>query len=242
MSLTRGLLLVVALAAQGCDRFDAAPAPAGTAPPGPPQALARPEAEAVMKAAATCVERCQISVVPLGSNEGGGRALTDSCAASPGSAKALQAALDGLQRAVEQAPRGSAGLTGFGALGRAMAASLETAALSPEPPSGLSMQYGLLARAFRALYADATVPLDPPSLVASLGEVPGDAACELPEPQSGYRCKTGAGANICWYGAQGAHRPATCYLRGARPPSPLVWKITGQHRAILELPAQDGGK
>lgn len=225
------VFLLAALALAGCDRFEAAPARPDPAPsPGAAQVV-RPSIEAVMKQAAACVERCQLGKNPRG--------LSDSCAVTPEQAGKLREALDALASALDQAPRsGAAAPAGFLALGRAMDASLKTAVISPEPASGLSMQYSALARAFNKLYPEAFFEMDPPSLVASMKVVPDEESCksEYRRFDSDYNCKDISGQNYCWYGRGGPGRPPACELRDITPPSPLVWKLATGGHPVLELP------
>jgi hypothetical protein len=227
------LLLAALLALVGCDRFDPVPVRPEPGPAPDAARVVRPAAEAVMRAAAACVERCELGMV----NADGVFVLTDRCSASPESSERLRGSLDALDRALKEAPTaGAPAPAGLLALGREMAAAVRTAALSLEPVAGLSMQHASLATAFNALYPDARVAVDPPSLLASMKVTPDEASCQLERPTTGYNCKSALNTNFCWYGRNGATRPAACDLRGVTLPSPLVWKLANSAHPVLVLP------
>jgi len=196
----RAWALAACVAACGCDRFDA---PAGAAPAAsasaasPSRAAAREAMTAVMKAAEKAAGRCVAGELRWKSDIGeaywyphyNSPCIPERCSPAPADLEGLRAAAAKAKSLVEGDPGlRLPSLVGFVALAEAMVGFADTAlagdtAKLPEEKkalrlSGLSMQYAAVARAFRGLYPDAEVPVDPPSLTASLRvDKPGGDVC-----------------------------------------------------------------
>lgn len=218
-------LTLAALALMGCDRFDASahPAPEVNAKDRAKEA-ARAPIEAIVKAAVTVTSTCVAGEVRWEADapdlEGKTLPRHYSRPCIPERCSPSKADLDALREAAYklnvEIKRDSAlrvpSYQGFLALTEAMVSFADTAlaGLAGRPPegekplrlSGLSMHYGALVTAYRALYADTSVPVEPPSLTASLAA-------------------PGAGGDVC----KGWAIERLCDVRALKVPSEHKWRV-----------------
>ncbi|MFT3773144.1 MAG: hypothetical protein QM820_47795 [Minicystis sp.] len=212
--------MVIALALCGCDRFEER---AAGEPVKPEQAEAEARAKAreamaaVLKAAQAATASCVAGELHWEADPDGNAVprhfsrpcIPERCATQPAEIEALRGRVRDAKAVVE----GDARLRvpsyqGLVALGEAMVSFADTAMAGsasvkdkPARMSGLSMHYGALAAAYRELFAGVDVPLEPPSLVASLA---------VAEP-GGDPCK-------------GWAAPKYCDVRGVRVPKERRWR------------------
>ncbi len=221
MSLTLAALAAPAL--MGCDRVDASahPAPEVNAKDRAKEA-ARAPVEAIIKAAVTVTSSCVAGEVRWEADapdlEGKTLPRHYSRPCIPERCSPSKADLDALREAayklnVEIKRDGALRVPsyqGFLALTEAMVSFADTALAGSAPEgekplrlSGLSMHYGALVAAYRALYADTrTPPSEPPSLTASLAA-------------------PGAGGDVC----KGWAIERLCDVRALKVPSEHKWRV-----------------
>jgi hypothetical protein len=204
----------------GCDRFEqrAAPEPPPAVRAGESaRAAARESLAKVMAAAQAATATCTAGELRWEADPDGNAVarhfsrpcIPERCAPAAAELDALKAAVRGAKSVVEAEPSLRVpSYRGFVALAEAMVSFADTAATGsanardkPARMSGLSMHYGALAAAYEELYPDINVPLEPPSLTASLA---------VAEP-GGDPCK-------------GWAIPKYCDVRGVRVPKEHRWR------------------
>jgi hypothetical protein len=224
----RIVAVVLALAAYGCDRFEA-----GDAPPPPAekarqaQAGAREAMAAVMKAAQDATSSCVAGELLWEADENAGSlyggegfsfnpqppihfsrpCIPERCAPTPAQLDALRGSVRSAKTLIDanvdlRVPT----YQGFVALGDAMVSFADAAVAGVGQGkdlrfSGFSMHYTTLATAFREVIPDADVPAQPPSLALSLA---------VAEP-GGDPCK-------------GWRVPRFCDVRAVRVPKEITWR------------------
>jgi len=214
------LLAGAACAAGGCDRFDA-PAAAETNAAERASAKARASAKdaltAIVKAAQAATASCVAGELRWEADPDGNvvarhfsrPCIPERCTPAPGEIEALRTATRAARALVDsQVELRVPSYQSVVALAEAMVSFADTAQAGmggakdrPARMSGLSMHYGALVTAYRALYPEAKVPVEPPSLGASLGAA---------EP-GGDPCK-------------GWAIPKYCDVRGVRVPREHKWR------------------
>ena len=217
------LLLLVALAAlaalAGCDRveprqYPAAGASASAARPADAEPV-RAAMTAMVGAAEAITSTCaaaalrydrdpQDNYYPKYINP----CIPERCEPKPADLDAFATRVKAARAVLDADPRRDlASLHGLVALGDAMAgfaaAVVQSKTTASTRFSGLSMHRAALAAAFREVYPDATTPVDPPSLTASLA---------VPEP-GGDPCKA-------W------QIPRFCDVAKVHVASPVTWRTT----------------
>ncbi|APR78709.1 Hypothetical protein A7982_04056 [Minicystis rosea] len=208
---------MLACAALGCDRFDPPATKPAKAEPADARSAVREPMTAVMKAAQAATAGCVAGELRWEADPDGNEVarhfsrpcIPERCDPAPADVEALRAGTRALRARIdaEHALRVPS-FQGFTALAEAMVAFADTARAGATPVkdkaarmSGLSMHYGALAAAFREIYPDANVPLEPPSLSASLA---------VPQP-GGDPCK-------------GWAIPKYCDVRAVRVPAERTWR------------------
>lgn len=214
-----GIAVAMGLAG-GCDRFDppaAADANAAEQAAQKARGAAKEALAAIVKAAQAATASCVAGELRWEADPDGNAVarhfsrpcLPERCSPAPAEIEALRSST----RAARALVDGDAALRvpsyqGVVALAEAMVSFADTAQAGmasakdkPARMSGLSMHYGALVTAYRALYPDASAPLEPPSLAASLA---------VAEP-GGDPCK-------------GWAIPKYCDVRGVRVPKERRWR------------------
>lgn len=198
--------VIVAAASSGCDQFNP---PAGASPSVLDKADkaregARATLTATMKAAQDATATCVAADLHWEADVSGTTiphhfsrpCIPERCDPKPAEIDALRSSVAAAKKLIDgdsdlQVPS----FQGFVALSEATLSFVDTAlagkasaaAGKPNPLvlSGLSMHYASMAAAFREIYKDADVPIEPPSLAASLAvPAPGGDVCKgwaLPE-------------------------------------------------------------
>ncbi len=197
------LVASTSMASSGCDKFDAPPTASSVASAqasaSDGRARVRDALTETMKAAetltATCVAadlRWEADVSDTNIPTHFSRpCIPERCAPSAADVEALRSSVGRARKLIDQDPLLQAPSTkGFVALSEAMIgfvdtelASAKSLTTAPDPSgaklSGLSMHYTAMATAFRGLYPEPSVPLEPPSLAASLAVAsPGGDLCK----------------------------------------------------------------
>jgi hypothetical protein len=191
-------LLTCVLVLCGCDRFEqrAAPEPPSAARAAESaRAAARESLTKVMAAAQAVTATCAAGELRWEADPDGNAVakhfsrpcIPERCAPTTAELEALKAAVRNAKSVVEaESSLRVPSYQGFVALAEAMVSFADTAVTGsagakdkPARMSGLSMHYGALAAAYKELHPDTNVPLEPPSLTASLAvSAPGGDPCK----------------------------------------------------------------